>query len=170
MADERVAEIYPRDMVRLNGAPLAEVPLAYSGTSAGVRIPKGDDDGVTFLVWVPAGLTVATGFTYTIAVVDDGADADDLGKVVRFGLKVKNLASGTDDLTGTGASTEATHDITLDATSGQVVFTDKTMASAAQDSVATGGLMLVSLRRIGTASQDTCRGAVVLLGVKVRNT
>jgi hypothetical protein len=170
MANERVAEIYPRDLIRLNGAPIAEVPLVYRGVAAGIRVPKADVAGFSTLLWIPAGLTIATGFTYTLAVTDDGSDSDDLGKVVRFGVTVKNIASGTDNLTATGAATEATVDITLDATSGEVVFSDLAIASASQDSVATGGLALLTIRRIGTASQDTARGAVVLLGVKVRNT
>jgi hypothetical protein len=170
MANERVAEIYPRDLMRLNGAPLNEVDLVQSGLGMGVRLTKGDTSGYSFLVMIPAGLTVATGFTYTPIIVDDGSNAGDLGKVVRLGVTAKALASGTDDLTATGAATEATHDMTLDATTGQVVFTDLAIASASQDSLATGGMALITIRRIGTAAEDTCKGSVLLLGVKVRNT
>lgn len=170
MADERVAEIYPCHFFRLNGAPINEVDLVQSGNGAGVRLTKGDTAGYSFLLQVPAGLTVATGFTYTPIIVDDGSNAGDLGKVVRLGITAKALVSGTDDLTATGAATEATHDMTLDATTGQIVFTDKAIASASQDSLATAGMALITIRRVGTASQDTCQGSVLLLGVKVRNT
>lgn len=170
MANEYIDQLRPRDFYRLNGAPIELNSLATVGAVAGLRIPKGDIQGFTAVVYVAHNLTIATGFTFGLSVADDGTDADDLGKVVRFGISVKRLVSGTDNLTLTGAATEQTVDVTLDATAGEVVNSTLAIANANLDSVATGDLALIRVRRIGTASQDTCRGAVVLNLLTVRNT
>jgi hypothetical protein len=170
MANEYIDQLRPRDFFRQNGAPIELNSLAPSGVAAGLRIPKGDTQGFTAVVYVAHNLTIATGFTFGLNVVDDGTDAEDLGKVVRFGITVKRLVSGTDDLTLTSAATEQTVDVTLDATTGQVVAGSLAIGTANLDSVATGDIALIRVRRIGTASQDTCRGAVLLNLVTVRNT
>lgn len=172
MANEYIDQLRPFDLAPING-PIVQRALAYSGGTAlvpGLRLPKSDTQGYFAQVYVPHNLTIATGFIFNIGVTDDGTDADDLSKVVRFGITVKALASGTDNLTITGAATEQTVDVTLNGTSGVLVTGALSIANANLDGVATGTKMLVRLRRIGTASQDTCRGAVLVTLFDIRNT
>lgn len=172
MPNEYIDQLRPYDLAPING-PIVQRALAYPGATAlvpGLRLPKSDTQGYIAQVYVAHNLTIATGFTFNIGVVDDGTDADDPGKVVRFGITVKRLVSGTDNLTIASAATEQTVDVTLNATAGVLTTGALAILNANLDSVATGDKILVRLRRIGTASQDTCRGAVLVTLFDIRNT
>lgn len=169
MANEFVDILRPRDFVPegLDQKPY----LVQSGDTAGLPLPK--NGNIAYNAWsqIPGSLTVGTGLTFTVIVVDDTTNSADLGKVVRVGITVKKLASGTDNLDiDSGAATEATADITLDATSGEFKTGSIAIANAALDSVGAGDLFAIRVRRVSSASQDTCSNRVVLLGVAVKNT
>lgn len=170
MATEYVALLHPRAFHRENG-PYSnhDITPVAAGDLSGLPMRKLATEGYTTWFVIPANLTMGTGLTLKLPVVDDGADSDDLGKVVRLGITVKVIASGTDEADlDAGAATEATLDVTLDATTGQVVIGSK--ALTALDSAAVGDLVAIRIRRIGTATQDTCRGRIVLLGCYILNT
>ena len=172
MANEMIAVLRPKDFFRLNGEPSQNpYSLTPGGDMGGLRLLKSDSKGFTAVCVINAEHTVGTGITLKIGVTDDGADSDDLGKVIRLGITVKKLASGTDDFDiDSAAGTEQTVDITLDATSGQVVEGAKAIANANLDSAGAGDTFLMRVRRIGDASQDTCQGTAVLTHVYIRNT
>lgn len=171
MANEYVDLIRPRDLVRLNGSPVTSNDLEVSGSGAGVRLLKSDAAGFSFVTVIPGSLTVGTGVTLSLGVTDDGADAADLGKVVRLGVTVKKLASGSDSLAiGTGAGTEQTVDVMLDATSGEITLGALAIANANLDSAGAGDTALVRVRRIGTHANDTCQGTALLTHVAIKNT
>lgn len=171
MPNEMVAVLRPRDFYRLNGAHLDDSCLIQRGSVGGLRLLKSDTQGFTAITAINAEHTMGTGLTLSIGVLDDGGDADDLGKVVRLGVTVKTLATGADTLAiGTSAATEQTVDVTLDATSGEIVLAALAIANANLDSAAVGSTILVRVRRIGTASQDTCQGTAVMTHLYIRNT
>jgi hypothetical protein len=170
VANEYIDQLRPRDFLRLNGAPINEVDIVQRGVVGTLPLLKGDTAGYSAFVFIPHNLTIATGFTFELGLVDDGNNANDLGKVVRLGVQVKRLVSGTDNLTATGAAAEQTVDVTLDATTNELVAGSLAIANANLDGVATGERMLLLVRRIGTASQDTAPGCVLLTHVAVRNT
>jgi hypothetical protein len=172
MANEFVAQIDASRLLPLNGSPTAYMDtLSVSGSVLGRRLLKSDSQGFSFLHPINAEHTMGTGLTLQLGVVDDGADSNDLGKVVRLGVTVKLITSGSDTLAiGTAAGTEQTVDVTLDATTGEIVLGSLAIANANLDSAAVGNLILVRVRRLGTASQDTCTGTPILTHVYVRNT
>lgn len=170
MANEFIQVLRPLDLIPLQGSE-RDAQLVTSGTARGRRLLKSDDDGFSAIVVPPAENTQGTGWTLSIGVVDDGADSDDLGKVVRLGVTVKLLATGADTLVVTTAgSAEATVDVTLDATSGEIVLAALAIANAALDSVGVGNTALVRIRRIGSHANDTCKGTAILTHVYIRNT
>jgi hypothetical protein len=170
VANEFVDVLRPRDLFRENGLP-DEIALVQTGDLFGVSMRKIATEGYTAVSRIPGSLTVGTGLTFEAMIVDDGVNSADLGKVVRLGITVKKLVGGTDDGDlDSGAATEATADVTLDATTGQVVIGSIAIANAALDSVGAGDAFAVRLRRIGTHANDTCQGRVVLLGLQVKNT
>jgi hypothetical protein len=170
MANEMVAVLRPVDFTRQNG-PLPVNDLVQRFSTAGLRLLKSDAQGFTALVVINNEHTMGTGLTFQAGILDDGSDANDLGKVIRLGITVRTLASGTDepDITA-AAATEQTVDVTLDATTGQIVLGSLAIANANLDSAAVGSTILVRIRRIGTASQDTCQGTAVLTHLYIRNT
>jgi len=170
MANEFVDILRPADFFRANGSQ-HDAFVAPSNSLGGLRLLKSDTAGFLAISNIPGSLTVGTGLTFVYHVVDDGTDANDLGKVIRLGITVKELLTGADTLAiGTGAATEVTEDITLDATSGEIVIASEAIANAALDSIGAGDSFLIRVRRIGTASQDTCQGTALLTHLIVKNT
>jgi hypothetical protein len=170
MANEFVAVLRPKDFLPLNGS-LGDSNVGIRGSNAGLRLLKSDAQGFTTVGVINAEHTVSTGVTLSLGVVDDGTDADDLGKVVRLGVTVKKLVSGSDTLDiATNAGTEQTVDVTLDATAGEIVLGSLAIANANLDSTGAGDTFMMRVRRVGSASQDTCRGTALLTHVYVRNT
>jgi hypothetical protein len=169
--NEMVAVLRPRDFYRLNGGYPDDSCLVQRGSVAGLRLLKSDTQGFTAVTAINAEHTMGTGLTLSIGVLDDGTDAADLGRVVRLGVTVKTLATGADTLDiATSAATEQTVDVTLDATAGEIVLASLAIANANLDSAAVGSTILIRVRRIGAASQDTCQGTAVLTHVYIRNT
>jgi hypothetical protein len=168
MASEYEVSLRPRDFNRQNG-PVTVNDLVSSGLGTGLRLLKSDTAGFT-AIFRATGTAVGTGFTVKALIVDDGKDANDLGKVVRLGVTFKALASGTDDLTATGVGTEIEVSGTLDATTGQVVEVSQAVTQAEADGIAALGWGLFRIRRIGTATTDTCPGNPLLLAVEIINT
>ena len=172
MANEDVQQLRPRDFFRESTAGTdAALSATPTGDMHGLSLPKLDSQGYTTWFTVDAALTVGTGLTFSLPVVDDGTNSDDLGKVVRLGITVKKLVSGSDtaDL-DTAAATESTVDVTLDATSGEITVGSKAIANAALDSVGAGDTAMLRIRRLGTNANDTCKGRIILLGVAIKNT
>ena len=168
MASEYELSLRPRDFLRTNG-PITTNDLAPSGVLAGLRLLKSDTTGYVAL-FRTTGTAIGTGLTAKILITDDGSSSVDLGKVVRLGVAVKALASGTDNATLTGVGTEVEASGTLNATSGIVVEVSIALTAAEADSIAALGWGIIRVRRIGTAATDTCQGTALLLGVEVINT
>src|SRR5262245_44670312 len=165
MATELVDQVKPKDLMPLNGIP-SFPRLIASNSGPAVPLRKGDTNGYSFLLTIPANLTIATGLTFKLDTVDDGKDAGDLGKVIVRGVTWRKVASGTDNLDiATGAGTEQTSNVTMNATSGVVVTTSIAVANANLGSAGAGDRVEVRVRRIGTSASDTCNGQALLCGV-----
>lgn len=150
----------------------AQVQLVTCGDGliAGAPLRKLDTSGYMFISRIPAlGTPLPTGLTFGLILVDDPNNTG-AGLVIRVGITVKLLATGTDTLTFTGAATETEASITMDATTGEYTLSSVAIANAALDSLAASSVYLVRIRRIGTAATDTHTGTVLLLGVTVRDT
>lgn len=172
MANEFVDMLRPRDFFRANGQnSTVDLVPTPGGDLFGLPLRNLDSEYYHAVVILPGSLTVGTGLTFTLLITDDGVDAADLGAVVRLGVTVKRLVSGTDNTDlDSGAATEATVDITLDATSGEVKSGTVAIANAALDSIAAGDHFALRVRRIGSHANDTANGRAILLSVGVKNT
>lgn len=176
MANEKVADVSAYALASCRetamgyegGLNLVNTP---SGDIRGVSLPKLTDQGYSFNLLIPPNLTMGTGLTLKLPLVDDGANAADLGKVVRIGVTVKKIggSADTEDI-DTGAGTEQTVDVTLDSTTGEVAIGSLAIASANLDSAAVGDLIAVRVRRVADHANDTCKGRAILIGVFVINT
>jgi hypothetical protein len=167
---DEIAYLRPLDLTPENGPPHAPELQRLVGGVLGRLLRKQDAAGYQSVLRIPSnGTPLGTGLTLQLATVDDPSNADP-GKVYRLGVTVKKLASGTDNLTQTGAGTEATADVTADATSGELILTNVAVTTANADSPAAGDLVLVRIRRIGSHANDTHTGVPLLLGVSVRDT
>lgn len=182
MANELVATLYPFDLLSersMGHDPTASI-AAYTGSVAGklrgLSLPKvtvgtaAAAAGFTFVTTIPGSLTMSTGLTFAFVVSDDGSSAADLGTVVRLGVTVKRLINDETIDIDTAGGTEQTVDVTLSSTTGGVAVATLAVANANLDSAAVGNAIAVRVRRVGTASQDTCAGRVLLYGVHVKNT
>lgn len=170
MANELVANIVPRSLTRQNG-PISMLDFATVNGVEGVRLLKSDVKGFFYLVRIPAGITVGTGYTVKLLVVDDGKTATDPGLAVRLGINFKTLATGTDTLDFTsGAGTETAANLTLTATAGVVTESSLAITKANADGLDAAGWGLLQIRRIGTNAGDTATGTVLLLGAHILNT
>lgn len=130
----------------------------------GVTLRKDANFALLDVVKINSAATLTTGVKVDFAVVDDGADPNDLGKAVVVAAAVKLLTSGTDTLDMTaaaGAEQKAT--LTLSATKGVVTIGTVTIPTANLDGAAAGNHVLIQLRRIGSDAADTCNGRVILL-------
>lgn len=140
------------------------------GVYEGLPLPKSDDDYFQVVFRVPSnGTQLATGITVRVALVDDALNPD-VGKVVRLGVSVKRLVSGTDTLDSSGFGTEQTGNVTLDATLGELVAASVAIANAAADSIATGDFALLRIRRIGSNAADTHKGRPLLVAFAIFDT
>lgn len=162
MATEFVESLRVADLTPLSGN-YGDNSTVQVGSLRGRRLLKSDTKGYAGSLVIPANLTMGTGLTFKALLVDDGKNAADLGLVVRLGFTVKKIAPGTDTLDiAVSAGTEQTVDVTLNATAGVAVAATLAIAAANLDSAAVGDRVLVRIRRVGTASQDTCLGEVML--------
>lgn len=143
--------------------------VARSGDLVGWSFSKLSDQSITGTFCIPTG-TLTTGLTFKLATVDDGSDANDLGKVVRFGITVKRLADGETGNVDSGAATEQTVDVTLESTSGNITINTLAIANANLDSAAVADIVAIRVRRIGSHANDTCQGRVLLVGLAVYGT
>lgn len=171
MAGELVDSVRPRDLFRLNGASINDVDLVTRISMGGVRMPKSDVKGFSFVTTIPANITMATGLTFYWDLVDDGTDATDPGLAVRIGITVKKLNTGTatTDIT-VGAGTEQLKTSTLISTAGQILQDSLAIANANLNSAAVGDQILVRFRRLGTDAADTMLNAPLLFNIYVKNT
>lgn len=142
---------------------------ARNGDLMGLSFPKLADQGYSGVIQIPSGV-LTTGLTFNFATVDDGTNADDLGKVVRFGITPKRLIDAETADLDASAATETTLDVTLESTSGNVTVNTSAIANAALDSTAVSNLMAVRIRRIGSHANDTCQGRVIVLAIGVMGT
>jgi len=170
-----ILTLYPRDAFPEAGGN----PIGAGGSGLNSMVPVGLGGGLGFnaqtaagAVWyarLPATAALATGASFALLVADDTNNPGP-GLIARFGISVKKLTSGTDSLNTTGFGTEATVDLTLPATPGIVLIGAAAILVAAMDGAAASDWVMIRVRRLGTAVQDTHRGRVVLLGVDVRDT
>jgi hypothetical protein len=142
---------------------------SYQTTALGYTNPI--QDYYNAIVTIPANLTVSTGVTFQFRITDDGTNAGDLGLVVQFGLTIYNV-DGSGWLTGLTAANgaEQTANVTLGSTSGAAASGSIAVANAQLASAGAGSNILLRLRRIGTASADTCPGRVVMIAGHLKNT
>lgn len=169
MSNELVDFVRPRDLTRLNGV-LTTNELMPSNSLAGVRMTKADTSGFTFEVVIPANLTMGTGLTFVLTVVDDGSfSTNDLGKAVHLGITPKVIADNTDNLDiGTAAAAETLATGVLSNTAGVVRLVP--VPVTALDSAVVGSTLLVRVRRLGTDAADTCGSTIILMGIRIYNT
>ena len=114
------------------------------------------------------GPPLTTGFKVDLVLVDDGKDANDLGKVAVFGVLMKKLASGTDTLDMTfSVGGEITANATLAATAGVITTLTVSVPNASADSVAAGDTFMMRIRRVGTNAADTCSGRILCVAATV---
>src|SRR5574343_402640 len=166
MANEFIAHLSPRDFFResaLGDSPhyAAHGGADISGGSGdlyGLVLPKLATQGYTALVPLSHANTYGTGLTFTVYLVDDGMDSADLGKVVRLGLTVKTIVDGQTTDLDADAATEATVDVTLKSTAGQIAVAPLAIANAGLDSLATGQAFALRVRRVSTHANDTSQG------------
>lgn len=120
---------------------------------------------------IPTSLTIATGITVKLRVVDDGKNSADLGLVVKFGITAFNVdsASFKDDFSAAGG-TEQTGTVTLSSTSGIPATLSIAIANAQLASAGAGNAVALRLRRLGTDAADTCPNRVCVLFGHVKNT
>lgn len=164
MPNEYVSEIRPRDWFREGSSGYD--PITYVtqiGDLWGIAFPKKTDEAYNATFVIPTG-TLTTGLTFSGLLVADGQTAGDYGKVVRLGITVKRLIDDETPSFGTGASAEATVDVTLKASGTLLEAFTVAVANAALDSAAVGNQVGIRIRRISSASQDTALGRVVLVG------
>lgn len=127
--------------------------------------------GYTTAFRVPLNLTVGTGLTFKVYISDDGQQAIDLGTNVQIGITLKRMSANATWSLESGAAAEQTVTITLSSTASGVAIGSLSIANGSLPSgLAAGDLLLMRIRRIGTATQDTCTGRVLLYRVEVNNT
>ena len=171
MAGETIVQLGAQDL-RKNSA------LGYNTTFSRAPVGNYGIDGATFgkdanasynvIVKTPAGATLTTGFKVDLVLVDDGKDANDLGKVAVFGVLIKKLASGTDTLDMTfSVGGEVTANATLAATAGIITTLTISVPNASADSVAAGDTFMMRIRRVGTNAADTCNGRILCVAATV---
>jgi hypothetical protein len=171
MAGEYVDSIRPRDLFRLNGAPINMIDHVTRGSMGAARLLKSDNKGYTFRCTLPGNWTYSTGLTFNFDLTDDGADANDLGAGVRLGVTIKKINGGseTTDI-AVNAGTEQNVTVTLSSTTNTIVSGSLAIANANLDSAGAGDTILVRVRRIGTDAADTAPGPVLFLGGYIKNT
>ena len=167
---DRIDLIDPKSLIPINGV-YNEVPLVAVGVFAGVPLPKIDTVGYVFESRIPtSGTPLTTGLTFSIPLLDDPQNPS-VGLVVRLGITVKRLVSGTSDYTLTSAATEVLASVTMPATSGVINVASVAIANAALPaSLAAGDRFLVQIRRVGSATADTHQGRVLLGKITVSDT
>lgn len=167
-ANDRIDIVPPQRFVAENGNP-TDFRLRQSGVFLG--FPMADaDGGFCFVSRVPNnGTPLSTGLTFQLLLVDDPNNSDP-GRVARFGVTVKKITGGTDDLTATGAGTETAGNATMNATAGVTTALSLAVTTANADSLAAGDLILVRIRRIASNAADTHRGVVLVTQVTVSDT
>jgi|GEM_PF-6451429 len=143
--------------------------LTRVGLAGGIGFPAKVASGAVWLARLPATAGLSTGATFALMVAEDVRNADP-GKVARFAVTVKKLATGTDVIDADGGGTETAADLILPSTSGVVLTGSIAIVVANMDSAAAGDWVLIRVRRLGTHANDTHKGTVVLLGVDVRDT
>lgn len=165
---DRIDIVPPQRFVPEVGQP-TDIRLRPSGVFLG--FPMADaDGGFNFLTRVPNnGTPLSTGLTFQLLLVDDPNNSD-AGKVARFGVTVKKIASGTDDLTATGAGTETAGNATMPSTAGVGVVLSLAVTTANADAPSAGDLLLVRIRRIASNAADTHKGVVLVAQVTVSDT
>jgi hypothetical protein len=127
--------------------------------------------GYTGMFRVPLNLTMGTGLTFKIYTTDDGTNAGDLGLVVVFGLILKRLTTASTLSLESGAATEVTGNVTLQATTNEITIGSVVIANAnLPASLAVGDLVGWRLRRVGTSASDTVLGKVLVPRVEINNT
>ena len=187
MSTELVAALGPNDFQRETAAGTdPELVLVNAdggsndapatGAYRGVSLPKFKQSnnikyGYLAAFRIPDNLTMGTGLTFKIYLTDDGQNSADLGKVVQVGVTVKDLTtSAATNSIDTAGGTEETVNITLSSTSQAVGIGSLAITTANMTSPNVGDLVLIRVRRIGTATADTCLGRAILLRVEVQNT
>jgi hypothetical protein len=109
------------------------------------------------------------GVTLNVILVDlEGVSSAGAGLVVRLGVTAKLLATGADVTTFAGSDTEVAYDVTMDATTGELVLADLALLNADLEAVAAGGRLLFYVRRIGTHANDTHQGTIGIGTIEVR--
>lgn len=163
MASEAVTQIAPPPTRESSVGGESMLSLAQSGDLRGWSFPKRDDQGLTGMFRIPTG-TLTTGLTFQFVVVDDGTNANDLGKVARFGVTLKRMIDGETTDLDTAAGAEQAKDVTLDATTtGAIDVSTLAIANANLDGAAVGESVAYRIRRIGSHANDTLQGRVILL-------
>lgn len=148
-----------------------------SGSSRGIRFQKLISSQLleyySGIYYVPALIALGTGLTCKFAVTDNGADANDLGKVVRLEVTPYNLstASAPIDYSLTASKGTATAaNVTLSTTSGVLATCTIAIVTANLASLAAGNWFGIRLRRVGDNAADTCLNDVLCTGGVVYDT
>lgn len=147
-----------------------------AGTMRGVTLNKQlvttvNNEYYQCVFTIPANLTVSTGLTLQLRLVDDGTNGAAPGTGVVIGVTAFNVDSASFNVALTGASgAEQTGTATLNATSGIPASLNIAIPNAQLASAGAGNNVLLRIRRIGTNASDTCPSRAVLLSGHVKNT
>ena len=164
MATEAVASLGTGSFTRLSslgGDP--NVNTALSNDLRGLSFPRGDEAGYSATFVVPTG-TITTGLTFRFIITDDGGDAADLGKAVRFGILAKKLTANATTSFGAAAGTEVAANVTLSSTASGAAVATIAVTNANLGTPSVGDIVAIRIRRISSNAGDTCQGRVIVVG------
>lgn len=162
-----ILNLRPQDAFgEVGGNPAPNIPV---GLASGLGYNARQDSGAIWVTRLPALASLATGASMVLMLADD-VNNPDPGKVARFAVTFKKLATGTDVIDTSGAGTETAVDVTMPSTAGVVVTAAVAIVVGNMDGLAASDWCLTRVRRIGTHANDTHRGRVVLLNMDCRDT
>jgi hypothetical protein len=137
----------------------------------GIRMPHGSNTSVyRVFKWSQDVGTGGTGIKVDLLYCLDplAANADVTGTKINWGLNAGVLTSGTSLPDDSALGTEtATQSAALPTSVGVVVVTAITNATANNASFTTNTWGIIRVRRLGTSTNDTNTGNIILLGMDV---
>lgn len=168
-ADAQELLVHPYTFVPLAGPLWNPGNFRRLGQQAYFVLPCTAGAGFSFEYRCNTNGTPVLGLALQVPIADPAEGDGAPGLVVSLGVAHKRIVSGADDLTATGAATEAEISGTTDATQGQIVYIAGDLLAAALDaSYAAGDRCLVTIVRRSTDSTDTHQKTVLIGPIGIR--